>query len=79
MVGHLDRIITFFLIALEIVQLDQNIFLSVGSNRWRSTSLVFSPAFMDKGVTFAAAFVDGRCFCWSRCHFAVISDSGRYV
>ena len=39
---------------------------------------MFSPDFVDKGVTFAAAATDGHCFCWYRCHFAVISDSGRY-
>ena len=35
---------------------------------------MFSPALVDKGVTFAA----GSFFYWSRCPFAVISDSGRY-
>ena len=39
---------------------------------------MFSPALVDKGVTFAAAAAAGCCFCWSRCPFAVISDSGRY-
>ena len=44
---------------------------------------MFSPASVDKGVTFAAdaAASDAAsvsCFCWSRCHFAVISDSERY-
>ena len=39
---------------------------------------MFSPDLVDKGVTFAAAAAAGRCFCWSRCPFAVISDSGRY-
>ena len=33
---------------------------------------------VDKGVTFAAADAADSCFCWSRCPFAVISDSGRY-
>ena len=33
---------------------------------------------VDKSVTFSAAAADGHCFCWSRCPFAVISDSGRY-
>ena len=65
------------LIALEIFQLGQNIF-SVGSNIWRITSLVFYPDLVDKGVTFAAAATAGRCLCWSRYPFAVISDSGRY-
>ena len=39
---------------------------------------MFSPALMDKGVTFAADSSSGCCFCWYRCPFAVISDSGRY-
>ena len=39
---------------------------------------MFSPDLADKGVTFAAAAADGRCFFWSRCPFDVISDSGRY-
>ena len=39
---------------------------------------MFSPDLVDKGVTFSAAAAAGRCFCWSRCPFAVISDSGRY-
>ena len=39
---------------------------------------MFSPDLVDKGVTFAAAAAVGHCFCWSRCPFAVISDSGRY-
>ena len=39
---------------------------------------MFFPALVDKGVTFAATVAAGRCFCWSRCPFAVISDSGRY-
>ena len=36
------------------------------------------PALVDKCVTFAAVADAGRCFCWSRFPFAVISDSGRY-
>ena len=39
---------------------------------------MFSPDLVDKGVTFAAATVAGSFSCWSRCPFAVISDSGRY-
>ena len=39
---------------------------------------MFSPSLVDKSVTFAAAAATGSCFCWSRCPFAVISDSGRY-
>ena len=39
---------------------------------------MFSPDLVDKGVTFSAAAAAGRCFCWSRCPFAVISNSGRY-
>ena len=39
---------------------------------------MFSPDLVDKGVTFAAAAAAGRCFCWFRRPFAVISDSGRY-
>ena len=39
---------------------------------------MFSPALVDKVVTFAAAAADVHCFCWSRCPFAVIPDSGRY-
>ena len=39
---------------------------------------MFSPELVDKGVTFAPADADGHCFCWSRCPFAVTSDSGRY-
>ena len=39
---------------------------------------MFYPSLVDKGVTFAAAAAAGRCFCWSRRYFAVISDSGRY-
>ena len=66
------------LIALEIFQLGQNHFFSVRSNIWRSTSLLFPPDLVDKGVTFASASAAGRCVFWSRCHFDVISDSGRY-
>ena len=65
------------LIALGIFQLGQNIF-SIGSNSWRSNSLLFSPDLVNKGVTFATAAANGCCFCCSRCPFAVISDSGRY-
>ena len=39
---------------------------------------MFYPDFVDKGVTFAADADAGRCFCWSRCPFDVIYDSGRY-
>ena len=39
---------------------------------------MFSPDLVDKGVTLAAAAADGRCFCWCRCPFAGVSDSGRY-
>ena len=39
---------------------------------------MFSPSLVYKGVTFAAAATSGRCFCWSRCHFGMISDYGRY-
>ena len=39
---------------------------------------MFSPDLVDKGVTFSPATAAGLCFCWSRCSFAVISDSGRY-
>ena len=39
---------------------------------------MFSPTLVDKSVAFAAYAAVGRCFCWSRCPFAVISDSGRY-
>ena len=50
----------------------------VGSNSWRSTSLVFSPALVDNCVIFAAA-TDAGCFlCWYRCPLDVIHDSGRY-
>ena len=53
-------------------------YFSVGSNSWRSNSLVLSPALLDKGVTFSAASVSSCYCCCSRCPFAVISDSGRY-
>ena len=39
---------------------------------------MFSPELVDTGVTFSAAADADRCLCWSRCPFAVISDSGRY-
>ena len=39
---------------------------------------MFYPVLVDKGVIFAAATAAGSCFCWSRCYFAVISDSRRY-
>ena len=39
---------------------------------------MFSPDLVDKRVAFAAASAAGSCFCWSRCPFSVISDSGRY-
>ena len=39
---------------------------------------MFSPDLVDKGVTFYAAAAVGSCFCWYKCPFAVISDSGRY-
>ena len=39
---------------------------------------MFSPALVDKGVTFSDATAGGCCLCWYRCPFAVISDSGRY-
>ena len=39
---------------------------------------MFSPALVDKGVTFVEDDASGRCFCWYRCTFSVISDSGRY-
>ena len=39
---------------------------------------MFSPDLVDKGVTFTDDAAAGRCFCWSRCPFDVISDSGRY-
>ena len=38
---------------------------------------MFSPDLVDKGVTFTAAADAGYCYCWSRCPFSVISDSGR--
>ena len=38
---------------------------------------LFSPALVDISVTFAAASATGRCFCWSRCRLAAISDYGR--
>ena len=39
---------------------------------------MFSPYLVDKGVTFDSAAATGRCLCWYRCPFAVISDSGIY-
>ena len=39
---------------------------------------MFSPGLVDKGVTFAAAAESGCCFCWSRCPFDVIYNSGIY-
>ena len=39
---------------------------------------MFFPYLVDKGVTFAADAATGRILFWSRCPFAVISDSGRY-
>ena len=39
---------------------------------------MFSPALVDRGVTFSAAATAGRCFCCSRCPFDVIYYSGRY-
>ena len=39
---------------------------------------LFSPALVDISVTFAAASATGRCFYWSRCPLAAISDYGRY-
>ena len=40
---------------------------------------MFYPSLVDKCVTFAAAAAAaGCCFCYFRCPFAVISDSGRY-
>ena len=65
------------LIVLKIVRLGHNIF-SVGSNIWRSNSLVFYPELVDKGVTFSASVTAGRWLCWSRCHLDVISDSRGY-
>ena len=64
------------LIALEIFQLGQKI--SVGPNIWRSTSLLLSPSFVYKGVTFAAAADDDCYFFWYRFPFDVIPDYGRY-
>ena len=61
---------------IKIFQLGQ--IFSVGSNIWRINSLVFSPALVDKGVTFADADAAGSFFCWSSCPFAVIYDSWRY-
>ena len=43
-----------------------------------SVFLLTNPGLVDKGVSFATASSDGGCFFWSRCPFAVISDSGRY-
>ena len=39
---------------------------------------MFSPYLVDKVVTFSADAAAGSCFLWSRCHFSVISDFGRY-
>ena len=39
---------------------------------------MFSPALVDKYVTFTATDSTGRCFWWYRFPFFVISDSGRY-
>ena len=39
---------------------------------------MFSPALVDKGVTFIAAAAAGICLFWSRCPYSVIYDSGRY-
>ena len=39
---------------------------------------MLSPALVHKCVTFVTAAAAGRCLCWSRFPFAVISDSGRY-
>ena len=39
---------------------------------------MFYPGLVDKNVIFSAAAASGRCFCCSRCPFAVISDYGRY-
>ena len=39
---------------------------------------MFSPGLANKSVTFAANSAAGSCFCWYRCPFAVIYDSGRY-
>ena len=77
MVGNQDVIITSvrlhckFSSQVRIKKLD-------GSNIRRSTSLVFSPALVDKVVIFSAAAATGNCFFWSRCLFSVISGSGRY-
>ena len=38
---------------------------------------MFSPYLVDKGVTFDSDDAAGRCLCWYRCPFAVISDYGR--
>ena len=51
---------------------------SVGSNSFRSTSLVLSPSLVDKGAIFSAAADVGNFFWWSRWTLAVIYDSGRY-
>ena len=39
---------------------------------------MFFADLLDKGITFDSAAAAGCCFCWSRCPFDVISDSGRY-
>ena len=39
---------------------------------------MFSPDLVYNGVTFSAAAAAGHCFCFFRCPFAVIYDSGRY-
>ena len=39
---------------------------------------MFSPVLVDKDVTFSADAAAGRCFCWSRCPFSMISDSRRH-
>ena len=39
---------------------------------------MFYPDLVDKGVIFVSDAAAGHCFCWSRCSFSVISDSGRY-
>ena len=39
---------------------------------------MLSPVLVDKYVTFAADVAAGNCFCWSRCPFPVIYDSGGY-
>ena len=39
---------------------------------------MFSPLLVDKGVKFPADVAAGRCFIWSRCPFAVISNYRRY-